>query len=205
MKIQPADLTKLNYVLLDRLEHNELAPFIRTYLRKRTRHSVLYCFSNALAFSLAGYLFFRGYFAEHYDAANRFTYFSYGLAIAFLLVPLHEYIHLVAYRRLGAMNTSYGVNLKRFYFMALADQFVANREEFQMVALAPFVVITSALVILLGLVGPETQLTVAGTMLTHTAMCSGDFGLLSYFDFHKNKEVITYDDIQGKVSFFYGK
>jgi hypothetical protein len=48
-------------------------------------------------------------------------------------------------------------------------------------------------------------MTVLSIYLTHTAFCSGDFGLLSYFDFNKDKEVVTYDDRAGKVSYFYGK
>ena len=35
-------------------------------------------------------------------------------------------------------------------------------------------------------------------------MCSGDFGLLSYFEFNKDKQVVTYDDIENKISYFYG-
>lgn len=36
-------------------------------------------------------------------------------------------------------------------------------------------------------------------------MCSGDFGLLSYFEYHKNKHVVTYDDVENQISYFYGK
>jgi hypothetical protein len=36
-------------------------------------------------------------------------------------------------------------------------------------------------------------------------MCSGDFGILSYFELHKDKEVVTYDDIENKISYFYGR
>ena len=48
-------------------------------------------------------------------------------------------------------------------------------------------------------------LTIIGVLLTNTAMYSCDFGLLSYFDFNKDKQVVTYDDIENKISYFYGK
>jgi len=36
-------------------------------------------------------------------------------------------------------------------------------------------------------------------------MCAGDFGILSYFEFNKEKQVVTYDDVENNVSYFYGK
>lgn len=44
-----------------------------------------------------------------------------------------------------------------------------------------------------------------GVLLAHTAMCSGDFGLLSYFEFNKEKNVVSYDDVENKISYFYAK
>jgi len=31
------------------------------------------------------------------------------------------------------------------------------------------------------------------------------YGLLSYFEFHKDKQPVTYDDVESKTSYFYGK
>lgn len=205
MNLKPEQLREKGYVLLDKLEHKELVPFIRTYMKKRTRYSVFYYMINTLVFAWAGYFFLQGYKAPSYSLAERFAHVSYGLALAFALIPLHEYIHVLAYKSQGATHTSYDANLRRFYFMALADRFVANKSEFQVVALAPFVVITTGLLLLLPLANSNWTLTVAGVLLAHTAMCSGDFGLLSYFEYHKEKQVVTYDDVAHKISYFYGR
>ncbi len=205
MKIKPDKLTENGYVLLDKLEHKELVPFIRTYMKKRTKYSVFYYLSNFIVFGLVGYFFVQGYNLPNYSFGDRFTHFSYGLAIAFALLPLHEYIHVLAYKSQGATNTSYDANLKKFYFMALADKFVANKREFEVVALAPFIIITTALLILLFVAYTNWTLTISSVLLAHTAMCSGDFGLLSFFEFHKNKEPVTYDDVENKISYFYGQ
>jgi hypothetical protein len=117
--------------------------------------------------------------------------FSCGVYIASLLIPIHEYIHVVAYRSQGAANTSYNVNWKKLYFMAVADQFVAGRQEFQIVALAPFAIISTVLFIAFLLVSPVWQFAVLGTFFTHTACCGGDFSLLSYFQYHSDREVVT--------------
>jgi len=36
-------------------------------------------------------------------------------------------------------------------------------------------------------------------------MCSGDFGLFSYFEFHKTKDVVTYDDVEKQITYFYAR
>ncbi len=205
MKISPNELPSNGYVLLDHLGHQELVPFIQTYIKKKTKYAVFYYLSNLIIFGMAGYLFVEGYNSPDYKLGERFAHFSYGLAIAFLVTPLHEYIHVLAYKSQGAANTSYGVNLKKFYFMALADKFVANKKEFEIVALAPFIFITTVLIILLFVVNANWMLTIVGALLTHTAMCSGDFGLLSYFEFNKDKQVVTYDDVENQISYFYGQ
>ena len=33
----------------------------------------------------------------------------------------------------------------------------------------------------------------------------GWFWLIDYFEYHKNKEVVTYDDVANKITYFYGK
>lgn len=205
MKIKPEQLTDHGFVLLDKLEHQDLVPFIRTYMKKKTKYSVFYYLSNFTLFALAGYYFTSGYQSPDYKFSERFIHFSHGLAMAFLLVPLHEYIHVLAYKSQGAIHTSYDVNLKKFYFMALADQFVANKKEFTIVALAPFAVISSSLVLLLLVVSPDRIITTIGILLAHTAMCSGDFGLLSYMEYYKDLKPVTYDDIDTKISYFYGQ
>jgi hypothetical protein len=205
MKIRPDELRENGYILLDKLGHKELVPFIRTYMKKRTRYSVFYYISNFLLFGLVGYFFVEGYNLPHYSFGDRFTLFSYGLAIAFALLPLHEYIHVLAYKSQGATNTSYDANLKKFYFMALADKFVANKKEFEIVALAPFIIITTTLIIFLLVANSNWILTISSVLLAHTAMCSGDFGLLSYFEFNKEKQTVTYDDVENKISYFYGQ
>ena len=90
-------------------------------------------------------------------------------------------------------------------FMALADKFVASKREFEIVALAPFLVISTALLLILPFANNNGQITIFAILLAHTAMCSGDFGLLSFFEYHKEKEPVTYDDVANKVSYFYGR
>jgi len=86
--------------------------------------------------------------------------------------------------------------------MALADKFVASKKEFHVVALTPFIVISAGLLAAAALSGTLWSFAWLGALVVHTACCSGDFGLLSYFDFHSDKEVVTFDDKAEGMSYF---
>jgi len=205
MKLNPNELSENGYQLHDELDHQELVPFIQLYMKKRTAISSIYFAANMLLIVFVGYLFITGFKEPDFNIVERFGQVSIGFLLAFLLLPLHEYIHVLAYKSQGATHTSYDMNLKKFYFMALADRFVANRKEFIIVALAPFLTISVILIFLAMMLHHDTTLLIIAILLAHTAMCSGDFGLLSYFEFHKEKEIVTYDDVEKKVSYFYEK
>ncbi|GAB2805704.1 DUF3267 domain-containing protein [Ferruginibacter profundus] len=205
MKIKPEELPAQHYTLLARLEHHNIIPFVRTYIKKKTRFAIIYYTCNSIPVLLLFFFSYRYHTTPGFTIINCINHFCYGLAIAIALVPLHEYIHVLAYKSQGAKQTSYDSNLKKFYFMAIADQFVANRKEFQIVALAPFVCISSILIVALFFCGPLWSYTITGILLTHTACCSGDFALLSFFDFYKDKDLVTYDDKANKVSYFFAR
>ncbi len=205
MKINVDDLNSQGYEELEKLNHKELVPFIQKYMKKKTGYSIFYYLCNATLFAAVGYWLMKDFKSVHYSFGDHFAHLAYGIALAFTLIPVHEYIHVLAYQSQGATKTSYDANLKKFYFMAMADKFVANRKEFTIVALAPFVFITTTLALLFLFVSSTWELTILGVLLAHTAMCSGDFGLLSFFAFHKDKEVVTYDDKENHLSYFYGK
>ncbi len=205
MNLKPEALEANGYVLLDRLEHMELIPFVRLYMNKLTKFSIFYMVSNVLMLGVTAFFLVYYYKTGVFSMSDGLVNLSYGFAIAFLLLPVHEYIHVLAYKSQGAEHTSYDANLKKFYFLAVADRFVANKREFQIVALAPFVIITAVSLGLLFFTDALWTMTLLGVILTHTAFCSGDFGLLSYFDFHDTKEIVTYEDKGSRVSYFYGK
>ncbi len=205
MNILPNQLTSQGFELLDQLTHQDLIPFLQQNLKKSTPFRNLYYFINLILFGAAGFMLAYGYGDAEYSFLLNFSEFSLGIVSTLLLVPLHEYIHVVAYKSQSAINTSYDMNLKKFYFMALAHEFVANKKEFFVVAMAPVVVISVLMISLLMLLGPEWTLFILGMLVSHTAMSSGDFGIMNYFFVHNDKEIVTYDDVVEGKSYFYGK
>ncbi|MCB9081769.1 MAG: DUF3267 domain-containing protein [Lewinellaceae bacterium] len=203
MQLRPEELATRGYLLKDKLNHQELIPFVREGLRYKTWAGTAYTGLNVLFFALVlGWLGFH-YWQKTYPFGDAFLRVSYGMALAFALIPLHEFLHVLAYKYVGAPHTSYDANLRKFYFMAMADQFVVNRQEFRIVALTPFVVITGVSLLLLAWVPLAWQFTLLGMVLTHAAFCSGDFGLLGYFEYHQDQGMVTYDDKAEGMSYFY--
>ncbi len=86
---------------------------------------------------------------------------------------------------------------------AYAQHFVMTLRELALVAVMPFLLITSALV-LAWLVRPAYG-TVWGTLLLlHTLGCVGDFALIRYYYKNRRRTMYTYDDVEGeRRSYFF--
>lgn len=204
MKLRPEDLIKEGYVLKDRLYHDDLIPFLKESLKNRTFVIQLYYALNILLLLII-FLFFGidYYYSPIFSWGLKISYLSLGILLSFFLIPIHEYLHSLAYKFVGATKTSYDVNLKKFYFMALADQFVMDYKEFRIVALTPFVCISLACIMIFIFPLGIFKYTAIAILLTHTAFCSGDFALWNYFEYNRNIGLVIYDDIEKRVSYFY--
>ena len=200
MNLKPEELEENGYVLLDEMNHAEIVPFVRKFLQKRTWFSSFYYISAIVSFSLLIFFCIKIYHSGNYGIIQILIQILLGVLLTLALIPFHEWIHALAYKSQGAKQTSFDANLKRFYFLAIADKFVTSKREFLIITLTPLIVISLALLITSFLTG-----VLFTTLMIHTIACSGDFALLSYFEFNRKKEVITYDDKENKVSFFYVK
>lgn len=123
-----------------------------------------------------------------------------------LLIILHELIHAFAYKLVGAKKLSFGMRLRKFLFFVLADRQVFCLQQLKKVALAPTVII--GLISVTGMVLTFNQpmfyffLSVFGI---HSLFSGGDFGLLSYFENRKEKEILTFDVKEEGKTYFYVK
>ena len=203
MKLKPEELEEYGYVLLDEMNHADIVPFVKKFLHKRTWFSLLYYLSVIISFSLLLFFCVHYYHSVVQSIGKIFLRIFFGLLLVLVLIPFHEWIHALAYQSQGAKQTSFDANLKRFYFLAIADRFVTSKREFIIIALAPFVAISLALLMASFFSGESWKVTLFTTLTIHSLACSGDFALLSYFEFNKKKKVVTYDDKENKVSFFY--
>lgn len=190
---------------MDKLDHQELIPFIQKSLNRRSKTSIVYYGVNLILFLSALVLAFFDIYSGRLSIGDWLYHYSIGFLLAFLLIPIHEYLHVWAYKSQGATQTSFAANFKKFYFMALADGFVANFKQFRIIALTPFVVISVLSFLLMPFVPYVWFVTLMGLVFCHTAMCAGDFGLLAYFELNSQYNIYTYDDVANKISYFYAE
>ncbi len=201
MKIEVDELQNAGYEPFATLYLSDIAGFIKPYLSKKNIY--VYSYYAASGIPLILFMAMMGFvLAKNQGVANFFSNFFLGFSFAFLLLPLHEYIHGLAYRYVGAKNISYGADWKKFVFYAVADKFVANYQEFKIVALAPFMVITFLGIVLFFVLPADWKYSMVGMIFLHSAFCGGDFGLLSFFKENIDKEIVTYDDVPNKISYF---
>ncbi len=120
----------------------------------------------------------------------------------FVLVPIHELIHGFVYKIAGAKDIRFGVSLQQGYAYAIAHNFVAHRLVFAWVAISPFIVINSILV-LGAIILPQYAFYLIGVLLLHIAGTAGDFSMLNYLWFQRHQEVFTFDDAVEHKTYFY--
>lgn len=192
--------------LLDKLHYDDIVDFATKYVRKRTRSMFYYLVLIIIFFIFQWAAFLYGIFSNGMNTVSLLKQFLYGLIISLtIVIPLHELIHALGYFLLGARKVRFGAVLKHFAFYAVADDFVVSRNAFIFLALSPF--ITVSLLNLAGFIFVHgyASYTYISVLFFHATMCAGDFALLSYFEFHRDKELYTFDDVGRKISYFYYK
>ena len=206
MKLKPQELENEGYELLSSLHHDELIPFLKESFEHKSNLVRWFNRWNIFLLLLIGLLFAVDFYtAEDFKWGIRFLYLSWGVLLSLLLIPIHEYLHALAYKYVGAKDTSYDVNWKKLYFMAMADQFVANYKEFRIVALTPLVFISICFLILLLFPLGLWKFSFISILITHSLFSSGDIAILNYFTAHREKGLVTYDDKVKRMSYFYIK
>ncbi len=192
------------FQLLDKLHYDDIVEFATEYVRKRTRSMFFYLVLIIIFFILQWSAFLYGIFARDMNTISLLKQFLYGLIISLtIVIPFHELIHALGYFLLGARKIRFGAVLKHFAFYAAADDFVANRNAFIFLALSPFVIVSLLNVAGFVFVHGYASYTYISVLFFHATMCAGDFAMLSYFEFHRDKELYTFDDVGKKISYFY--
>jgi len=187
------------------LYHQDIIPFIKKYLFTSNFFTLSYLFLNLLFLIALLFSFYIQISSDTVKLFDSFTWFGFGCALTFALVPIHEGLHGLAYKLCGAPSVSFAANWKKLYFMAIADKFVATRYPFYFIGSLPFLFISLVLIVLTLLSNDGRQIMLLSTLLIHTSMCAGDFGLMSYFAEKSNQQVATYDDHQNSVTYFFVK
>lgn len=193
------------YELMDTLEYENLIPFLNIYSKAKTSLTYIFLVLSISVPAIMTFLIFINIENEEFEIYLSIGHVLMAFSILIVLIPIHEYIHSLAYKVLGAKETSFYANWKKFYFGAVADRFVISKNEFKIVAFAPFVIITAILISGLPFVDIYWKLTILCCLFIHIMTCSGDFSMFNYFIVHQKYEIFTFDDKASKITFFYRK
>lgn len=193
-------------ILLKKIPHNEFKAFAKVELaKKRIYKHVFYTF-----FIISGFAFFAGlgYGGALFFIDEQIKYpiqIALGLIFCFtILIIVHELLHGLAYKLVGAKKVYFGAVLSQFIFYAGSDQEKFNGTKFRFVALFPF-----ASILVLGLISlllfPEYFLFTCTVLFMHTLFCSGDFAVMNFMQQYDLKQIYTYDSREKKETYFYQK
>lgn len=196
-----------DYELIAKINHHEIKEFVVDQLTGKGKIIRAYMIYQFLMI-LSGMIFLGRSVILAFDNNLIPLYISLAtLVFSFsILIVIHELLHGIALKVVGAKKIRFGAYLKKFTFYAEADRFVLNRKQFALVALAPLLIIQAItlLGILLFLNQPILYFWMI-LMSTHSLFCAGDIGLLSLFYKHENSEVYTFDVKAEKTSYYYKK
>lgn len=194
------------FQLVDKFHIDELKEFVIANMKTKTKYTLFY---NAFSIfiTILGVAYFTYIIQEDGAETNiLLAYFGGGIAIAFsLIIVFHEWIHGMTYKMVGASKVIYGGDIKKFVFYAAAPMFVLGKDKFFKVAMAPFAIITLLSILIFVLGSIEIKCFAIGLLIAHTMACGGDFALMSFFEKNKEKEILTYDDMENKTIYFYEK
>ncbi len=180
------------------LHHSEIATFIKPYFFKWNFAMIFY---RLFIILLTVYIIYTLRQTEAFW--HFFLQVLFGIALFAFIIPIHELVHGIAYKISGAKKVSYKAEWKKFVFYAMADGFITKKISFVLLAIAPFILLNSIMILCLFLIPSTYYFVLLGLLLMHTAGCSGDFALVSYFETFWEKDPVTYDDVIAKVSYFY--
>ena len=184
-----------------RLDHQNIPQQLQPHLFDRTAICIAYWALNITFLFLTIYLGTSsglGFF-------HAFSLVCLGMmACWLLLVPVHELVHALAYRLIGARDVHISYQWRTLSALCIADRFVAPKKPFILVCLAPFVVINAALIATISLLEPgEVQMVACGVLLLHLGATSGDVALVNMIRKLRSPDLWTYDDRAAGLSYFF--
>jgi hypothetical protein len=201
--------TSGRFRLVRELKFSEILSFVLEYIRKPNVFTFFYLAINILFLIL--FVVQIGYgFLENGFSYNTFKTFFPGLLWgtmvgSLLIIPIHEGIHALAFLIIGAKKIRFGADLKQMIFYATAENFAAGRKGFTFVAIAPFAFINLISLPFLLTEEADTRIFITIMLLLHNIMCIGDFAMMSFFREHKDLEMFTFDEIESRTAYFFGK
>ncbi len=196
-----------SFQLLLMLQHDDLLPFLQDQLTGKSKTMRYYLIFNVLILAGMIVIGYQDIQAGVIGWSGILKSFGFGTLLVFtILIVIHEGIHGIAYKIAGAPKVSFGVSWRKFYFYAVADKFIVSDKSFLIIALAPFLVISAGAISGLFFADVSVKWILLSIIFIHTGACAGDFAMLAFYEKHRHLgKILTFDDVDKKISYFYVK
>jgi hypothetical protein len=122
-----------------------------------------------------------------------------------LIIPLHEMMHAISFFIAGARKIKMGIDLKQYIFYVTAHRHVVSSGWFRLIALSPFISLSLLLVTMVLLLPGSWKWSLSLSLFIHATMCAGDFAFLSFLWINRGKTILTWDDADREIAYFYEK
>jgi len=191
------------YDLILELDFNDMIPFVLKSIKRKSALSIIYAGINlALLLFIAFYLI-NGIKSVSLAWGPVLRQILTGIfAGTILIIPIHELLHGLVYRILGAKKIRFGTDLQQFIFFVTADRFPVSGREIIYLALTPFTAINIITIFIIVTWFPHLMLFSLFLLLSHNMMCIGDFAMVNYV-MQGNKRIYNYDVVDERKSYFY--
>jgi hypothetical protein len=203
MALQVEDLedhSKYRQIL--KISYDDLIPFIFDYLKRISGVTVF--FWSACFVFLCTAVRIRLNIAGFFPLNDIVLHSALGMIVfPVIFIPLHELLHIIPYYLSGARKIRVGMDLRQYLFYVTAHRYVATPLQFRIVALVPFVLISTAVIIIIPMVPGLWRWSLSLFLFVHSTMCAGDFALLNFYFMRRDRKIYTWDDADEKVAYFY--
>lgn len=187
---------------LQAIPYGDLISFVLDYIGRRT-WLMIFFWSVCIIFSglaLAVRINIAGYFPIKSILLHSLLGF---IAFPIILIPIHEFLHVIPFFLTGARKIRIGADLKQYIFYVTAHRHVLGSVQFKFVALIPFLFISAALIVLILYLPGLWKWSLSVLLFVHTTMCAGDFALLNFYHINRHRKIYTWDDTDEKMAYFY--
>jgi len=186
------------------ISYKDLIQFVFDYLKKKSALSLGYWLLCIIFLSLT--IFVRIDLAGKFPELRILFHSVLGMIILPLVfIPIHEFLHIIPFFLSGATNIKVGMDLKQYLFYVTAHRYVSSPGQFWIVALMPFIIISTGLLLSVFLLPGLWKWSMSMFLFVHTTMCAGDMALLNLFYLNREMKIYTWDDADKKEAYFYEK
>jgi hypothetical protein len=194
------DQTRYRQIL--KIPYGDLVEFVLDYIGRRTSVIVFFWSSCILFIGIA--ITVRINISEYFQFKNILFHSFLGFIVfPVISIPFHELLHIIPFLLTGAKKIRIGMDLKQYIFYVTAHKHVTSSKQFILIALLPFLIFSTVLLIMIFLLPGLWKWSLAVLLFVHTTMCAGDFAMMNFFHINRHRRIYTCDDADRKEACFY--